>query len=586
MKKTLVLLVLGWTLYFVVKCLSPSWIAHWEQTQSYDLLNRLAIGQGQETLEFYQGRIQETVFGPALQVLSYLLLALLLARYFANTSIKKFALIIFLFLLVTKFEVLLFPPYGDAIGGPFAEGLWLSQHSFDYRGLFNQPNFSVGGPRVYFFSLYPGFLALTLKLIPWTPVFLAFHHLLTFALTAGIIAMLRECGRKTFGQDLAWLSSLVLLSLPLFQSQSEAINMEIPVTFFTMWSAYALSQRRWGQCALLACLAAAVKGIGVIACGAVALVFLMEIFRTPRLKEKIRLLALSLLVLVTAAFIGGAKFFFKDTHVQQGLVRWDAGWPSLQKEFIFYLFLISVVVFMVYASFRFLKSRREKYSDAGIFTPAVMFLFAGMWFFLFLNFYAVSPRYRVALYPFLVFLVIYTITLVLKWGIVQRLLAIAVLIVSCWYSYGVFYGSIPDNDHVLLERSLEYRNDLEVNRRLVRIAEQRYNNQLIVAPFTIAQALAIPQLGYVKSKLNVMIYGFGLKYGGILNYPGLHNLDPTKTIFVGVWVAPIDPSFAYPVGPRDTIIEEITVGNKKASFFFGGYAIETLWRVRHGLIIK
>jgi hypothetical protein len=584
MKKTFFVLLIGWTFYFLIKYFSPLWVGHLHHIEAFDLLNRLSLGQGHETLEFYQGRIQETFFGPSLQILSTLLLAFLISRHCVNSSLGQFAGIIFLFLLITKFEVLTFPPYGDAIGGPFAEALWLYQNHFNYAGLFNQPNFDVGGQRVYFFSIYPGFLALTLKLIPWTTIFLIFHHVLTFALTAGIIAMMRECGRKNFGQDLAWLSSLVLLSLPLFQSQCEAINMEIPVAFFAVWSAYSLTQRRWGRSALFACLAAATKGIGIIACTAVAVVFIVLAFRAGKLREKIKLFILTFIAIAMAAFIGGAKFFFKDTHVQQGLVRWDAGWPSLRKEFIFYLFLMSLLVFLLSLLVKFLNSRKkhEPYGDQ--FIPSVMFLFAGTWFLLFFNFYAVSPRYRVTLYPFLVFVVVYGVTCILKWGIVQRLAAVGVLIVSCWLSYGIFYGSIPENDHVLLERSLEYRNDLEVNRRLIRIAQERYNNQLIVAPFTIAQALAIPELGYVKTKLNVMIYGFGLKYGGILNYPGLRNLDPSKTVFIGVKVAPIDSQFSYPVGPNDVILEEIAVGNKKASFFIGGYSIETLWRMRRGLI--
>ena len=353
-----------------------------------------------------------------------------------------------------------------------------------------------------------------------------------------------------------------------------------------MWSAYALSQRQWGKSTVLACLAAAIKGIGVIACGGVAALLVIMALRPHPWKERLKYLGLAVLSLAMAAFIGGAKFFFKDTHVQQGLVGWDAGWPSLQKEFIFYLFIASMIVFIAWAICPKGLAGARKWRKEDLWTPSIMFVFAGTWFLLFMNFYAVSPRYRVALYPFLVFLVVYSVSRLIQWQRLQQVLALGVLLVSCTLAYGRHYGSIPENDHVLLERSLEYRNDLAVNRRLVRIAEKRYNNQLIVAPFTIAQALAIPELGYVKTKLNVMIYGFGLKYGGILNYHGLRNIDPFKTVFVGVNVAPIDPQFSYPVGPRDVIIEEIAIGNKKASFFLGGYAIETLWRVRKGIPIN
>ncbi len=580
-RRELIFLIVGWALYFIIKGAGPLWVAHLYSEKSFAFLNGLSANSSPETLDFYQGRIQETFFGPACQMLSYWLLACILCRHFRHVSAKIFGLIIFIFLVVTKFAVLNFPPYGDAIGGPFAEALWLCQHGFDYAGLFNQPNFTVGGPRVYVFSLYPGFLALTLKMIPAPKVFFVFHHLLTFAAVSAIVAMLRECGRKVFDPVVAILMSLLMLALPLIQSQTEAINMEIPVAFFTMLSAYSLISKRWKKAALWASLAAAIKGIGVIACGPAVFFLSVEAVRHNAVREKWKLIGWALLPAVTGTFIVSAKFLFHDSHIQQGMVRWDAGWPSVKKEFIFYLFLAASLIFIFDAVKNYVRRGKKEFL-----APVVMLLFCMGWFVLFINFYAVSPRYRVALYPFLIFLVVYGATLVLKWKTFQRVLLAGALSAACLMSYGLFYGSVSENDHVLLERSLEYRNDLELNRRLVKAAEERYNDKLIVAPFTIAQALATPELGYVHSKLKVMIYGFPLKYGDIANYPGLQNLNLRKTVFVGVKIAPINPEFSFPVGPNDVIIEELAVGNKKASFFMGGYSIEALWRFTRGMGLK
>ncbi len=576
--KNILLLLLGWSAYFTVKFAGSWGVAALFEQKSFDLLNKLAVNQSQETLDFYQGRIQETFLGPAVQVLAFLLLVFMLWRYFRDVSLNVFAVIIFVFLLITKFEVLFFPPYGDAIGGPFAEGLWLYAHNFDYAGLFKAPTFTDGGPRVYFFSLYPGFLALTLKFFSSTKIFLAFHHILTFALTAAIIAYLREYARKFFEPVLAFLMALVLLALPLFQSQAEAINMEIPVAFFMVACVDALANKRWVWATIFAIFSAAVKGLGIIACGCVFVVLCIYLLKAKNIRERLKLAALSLTSAMMAVFIVCAKFIFRDAHVQQGMVRWDAGWPSLKNEFIFYLFLVSCAVFFFDLFRRFFCKQKTDFFPAG-----VMYLFAAGWFLLFLNFYAVSPRYRVALYPFLVFSVFYAAGLFLKGKVLARILALGVVLAGCLMSYGSYYGSIPDNDHVLLERSLEYRNDLELNRRFVKAAEERYSDQLIVAPFTIAQALAIAQLGYVTKKLNVMIYGFSLKYGDIANYPGLKNLNLHKTVFVGVKIAPLSPDFSFPVGPHDIVVEELAVGNKKASFFRGGFAIESLWRITHGV---
>ena len=58
----------------------------------------------------------------------------------------------FAYLLLAKFEVLVFPPYGDAIGGCFAEGIWLAKNSFNYLGLLKEDSYSLGGRRCICFQ--------------------------------------------------------------------------------------------------------------------------------------------------------------------------------------------------------------------------------------------------------------------------------------------------------------------------------------------------------------------------------------------------------------------------------------------------
>lgn len=570
---------IGVALFYAIKFVSPHWVAYLFRDGNFTLLNTIVNSPVNENLDFYSGRIEEILFGPLTQLISGLLFAWICLRNFVNISGWKFALVIFIFLLFTKFEVLMFPPYGDAIGGPFAEALWLSQHGFDYVGLFHQPSYDVGGPRVYLFSIYPTFLAVFLKIIPSTAVFLVIQHLLVFFMASAIVAMTRAICLKVFNPSIATLSALVLLYLPLFQSQVEAINMEMSSALFIVWSAYALLQNKNGLAVLFAIVSALIKGTGVLACGGAAIVLCFKIFQAKAMGERLKLFVWVFTLTAFGALLVSLKFIFKDAHINEGMVRFAAGWPSMRNEFVFYLFLFCSTVFLIYYGVAKVLKKQEK----DFLTPLVMLSFAAMWFLLFINFYAVSPRYRVALYPFLIFAVVYVVMIFVRIHRVQLFMLWAALALALYSSYGIFYGSVPDNDHVMLERSLEYRNDLELNRRLVRAAEERYSDKMIVAPFTIAQAMAIPQLGYVHKKLRIMIYGFSLQYGGIANYPGLKNLNLKKTVFVGVKIAPIAPDFPFPVGSRDVILEEIAVGNKEGSFFVGGFAIEALWRVTHGL---
>ena len=104
-----------------------------------EILNKLTGAVDIQPLNFYIGRTEETVFGPMREVISGLLFTILALMYLKKSSLKIFGITVFLYFIATRPEVLFYPPYGDAIGGPFAEALWLAKHSFDYAGLYYQP---------------------------------------------------------------------------------------------------------------------------------------------------------------------------------------------------------------------------------------------------------------------------------------------------------------------------------------------------------------------------------------------------------------------------------------------------------------
>lgn len=579
MKKILpaVFLICGVFLFYWLKVSGPGLVETAYQNGQFEFLNQLAKIERRESLDFYQGRIQEAFFGPVTQLISGLLFTAAALLFLQNANRLQFALAVFAYLLLTKSEVLFFPPYGDAIGGCFAEGIWLAKNSFNYLGLLKEDSYSLGGPRVYLFSIFPTYLAVMMTLIPSVKMFLAVNHLLFFGMAAMTVSLLRDCFLKVFPKDIAALGALALLFLPLFQSQTEAINMEMPSTFLMVWSAVALIERRIGKAVFFAVMATAVKGTGVLACFAVVAVMGVELLTSREARKKIRYWVYLLLMPAFGLLAVALKFLVKDQHVSGGMIHLAAGWPSLRNEFIFYLFVVCALIFLVA-----LIRKKSGRLDA----PSVMFIYAAMWFLLFFNFFAVSPRYRLALYPFLVFIVVYTAFLLLRQPALRRVGLIAVMTVSLYFSYGAFYGGASENDHVLLERSLEYRNDLKVNRRLAQRLEEHYADHLIVAPLVVAQFLALPELGYVSKKLDVMLYGFRCTYGGIKNYAGLKNLNPARTIYVGVKVAPLSPDFPYPIGPHDQILEEIQIGNKKNWLFKGGAAIDAVWRATQILKLK
>ncbi len=94
-------LIVGWFIYFSIKYIGPFMVEHLFAEQSFALLNFFSQNHGKESLEFYQGRIQEVFLGPLTQTISFALLAFMICRFFREASFKVFAALIFIFLIVS-----------------------------------------------------------------------------------------------------------------------------------------------------------------------------------------------------------------------------------------------------------------------------------------------------------------------------------------------------------------------------------------------------------------------------------------------------------------------------------------------------
>ena len=569
--------------FFYIKYASSGFIESLYAQERFDVLNMLAGADGSMPLEFYLGRITETVWGPFMQVVSASALCLFALLFLQDVSALVFGLVIFGYLLFTKFEVLWFPFYGDAVGGVFAEAWWLAGHHFDYAGLLQQAGYAQGGPKVYVFSLYPTYLALLLTLISNTKVFLAVNHALVFLMGAGVIALMRKMLARAFSKPLAVMGSLILLYLAVFQSQVEAINMEMPCVLFLMLCADALMEYRIHRAGLMAVLAVLAKGTGIYACAAFGLIaFGLLLSKRSKVRPVVLLLWTAGLVVFAIVKVW-CKFLMKDQHVGAGMVNFFAGLPSLEYIFITKVLVFSIVVLLLAAVLYRMSPLGRKLAPAMTAVFRYPFFVAAsfvvMWFLLFLNFCVVSPRYHLTIYPFLLYVCFCAFYLLSCREGVRRFLAFAFICLAAFSSYGFFTGTSSFSDQVILERSLEYRNDLIMKQKLCHFVEDHFDRFNIMAPFTIAQMLAIPEAGYVHKHLDVFIYGFRSVYAGIKTYPGAENLDLSRSVFVGLRDAKIDVNFPYPVDPHDIIIRTVQYGNKSAHVFMGGVAIERMYRM-------
>ena len=576
--KTFLIAIAG---YFLIKFLGPLLFVN---AGLAGLLVKTLPPPGLSLVDYQMGFAEE-FFGVVSQLYGGVLFTLYAFYFLKEVSLRQFVGSIFVYLILTKCEILFWPPYGDPIGGPWVEGVWLARHNFNYAGLAAQPGYFLGGPKVYVLSIYPGFLALLMKLIPSVKIFLLVNHLLTFAMSAVIVAIVRKISKEYFEATIALLIAAIVLALPLFQSQTEAINMEIPSAFFLMLTIYALSKRKFGQAVLFALLDTLTKGSGLIACGTVVIVVCIDALlgkNTASSKKKNLIYGASIIAFTIMQVL--LKYLFHDSSsvYDMGFLH---GWEAVKSTYIFKLIVFSWVVCGIVlllsckgqGVISVLKEIWAKYYSAFLF-----FIATFNWVLLFINFSGLSPRYKIMLCGLLVFCLVFTVRLLVNSSGWMKAILWFVLGITLLSTYGLL-ESRPTETHyyeyLSLDRSLEYRNDMKMYIKVTKKIDEHYSDYAVGAPFIMVHALAIPELGYVTHKLRAMSYATTVQYEGIKEFSVIEDIDPMRTIWVGFKgningpLAEVFPDF--PIDrQQDLILGPVGSGNRYATLFMGGFAVD------------
>lgn len=533
--------------------------------------------------------LPEMTWGPLSQFIAGGTLAYVCYQYFPKVSNFQFAVIIFSYLFLTKFDVLLNPPYGDPISGPWVEAIWLKHHHFDFIGLSQQSGYELGGAKVYLFCIYPAFLALLMSLIPSVKAFLLVNHLLTFAMTATIVMIIRHISLKSFPPIHALLIAIISFSLPLFQAQTEAINMEIPSLFFVMLTLLFLSNRRFGLATLFACIGLFVKGSCLIASFTVITVIIVDYFLSEKKSYNIKNIKWIIVIIGIALFHVFLKQFFQDSTAKDMgfLAGWIAVTTTYNFKIIFWGLIASIIIYALRARQKPIIAFARTTWNAH-YSALIMMIMTLHWVSLFINFAGLSPRYKIILCGLLVFYIAFIVSRVITSQRLMTALLSGGLGVTLLATYGVFENRQHDTqtayDYLVVDRSLEYRDDLKLYQRIAHDIEKKYADFNIGAPFIMAHALALPELGYVHKKMRVFTYGNTVDFEGIEQFTSIQLMDQNKTVWVGfkgglaATLSQLVPE--YPIDPKhDVILKKYSQGRSTATLFMGGHAIESVQRI-------
>lgn len=579
----LILLFLG------VKLYGPPLISSLYQNQSFATLNRLTGTQPAPgvipSLDYYVGEAEVVLLGPFKSLIAGLFFLIVSFLYLRRAPDWKFGAAVLVYFLLTRPEVLLFPPFGEGITGPFSDAVWLTQNKLNYIELLRQDTVMQGGPQIYPTALYPLFLAVLMKLIPSSTAFLIVMHTLVFAMSAAIIALLRRIMQKATGNpELALSAAVLLLSLPLYQSMSELINLEIPCLFFAMLAVHYLSEYKIGGAALSALASIFTKDPGILACGLVVLFGLKTIFIETQWKNRVGAIGwISGVLMIVAAKTVLREILLGQQTVYKNCVL--CGWVHMKIAPWFWIYLIALAVFINYILHWPRKSehpgpiRRIKQFLLTHHDALLMFTMAGAWAFMFTNFSTMAYRHQLLALPFIIFCVVYALDILVKNKTARQRLLTAFILFGFLNSHGLIYARTRQSTYypTHLERSLEYRNYLKLEQTLAKEIEKNFSDQQIVAPFQTAQLLALPELGYVHQKLDVTVYGMRETLGLRL-YRGIKFLD--NPVFIGFPHQNNSfPNFSFPIDRRDVIAKKLEAGHLQVMIFYGGVGVESMWRV-------
>ncbi len=585
-----------WSLFFLIKHKGYLFTEYLFDRQAFDLLNTISGFDGTHSLDFYIGEVENSLLGPIQTFVSLLAVVLFSLKYLPGTSTLQFGAAIMGYLLVTRPEILLYPPFGEGITGPFSDTVWLYQNNLNYFELLRQPTFTTGGPQIYPTALYPLFVAVVMRLIPSTPAFLVTMHLFYFFMAAASLATIRKICLMVLKNDrTAILTVVLILSQPLVQCMVELLNLEMPLFFFTVMTAYCLILDRPWLAGLSALGAIFSKDPGIGACAAVLAVYGLK-FLMERPK-KIRRLIIPAVVILIAGIKSVLRMRIVGAQQNFNMVRFMCGFPTLRNTIWFKIFLASIAVLFVGGLIR--HYRRGAFASAKAVLRAaaeglaslvttglpgfMMFLMTFLWFAVQSNFLTLAYRYQLHLIPFLLCAVVIALNTVIKKERVLHGLIIILILFSAVCSHGLMYetphGVTQDNRTECmatnLERGLEYRNLIQLELALAREIETHFSDYAIVAPFQTSHELAIPQLGYVKKRLNVTVYGMPATLG-IKRYVGIRVFDPWRTVWIGFPCHDLNLEVPFPIDPTDRILKTFERGHLNAAIFQGGVAIERI----------
>jgi hypothetical protein len=424
-----------------------------------------------------------------------------------------------LILAVSKYPVLGNPPYNEYAETLWTEATFLAETGFDLPRLFREPQIEEGGVRAYSHTLPPIFIAALLRTVGPTPTFVL-YRLLTLGMAAAVMLWTVAVIARRFGFPRAVLVSAAVYTFAFFVAGLEMLSLEFPLSIMIVAAVAAFSRRHFVLAAALALLAFGMKATALPPTASLLVCLVAWLWSTPHapraetMKTRIGIVALAVVLFLQWRILAYAA---RDAQVgyRNLLIA-----PIVLPRMVFYLspYLVPVVAMLVLGEggwwtrwvlrnrgqilsrarrlVRVACHRQPELLVAAVYVTAIFASFSVAMY---------LPRYLISVAPFLAILLAD-----LFYRRLDHRLGYAVLGLILFYNafnvHGWWMPSIPNSflgpsSWISMERSLEYRQDLQSTRQLCQFLASSPQHEPILAGKLMTHLLSSRYFGYVNQPL-------------------------------------------------------------------------------------
>lgn len=442
---------------------------------------------------------------------------------------------------------LYYPPYWDSIIGSFHQAIWLKENNFDFYKLwFEMPTYVMGGPKIYCLSVYPVFQAILMICVQNVEVQILINHLIQLMLATGCLFLMFEILKREVSTAHAILGCIAFASFPLTIAQAYLLNMEYGVLFFSLLSTHLFLIKKIKSSFISIIIAASIKQSALVLCPIFALLCFLDKKKNADCNTQLKGNFFSLLFLSLTGLMFLESYLIKASPLNTIELKFDPFsvftseiFIRLAKYIYFSTDAFLIVTIYIFAYLFYLYSCIPRDSTFSFYirkagehvttheSSSICFFATCLFFYSQLALNINLPRYSLILLPFCLMGTIHLIHVTHDNFLVVILLSL--IFFNILNLYGAMYKKIfpflPShlNGHIL-ERTLEYSQDLQNNIALASFLEKHHQSSIIVTTWPYTHLLSHPNFGYVKTGLKVFsFYKHELLALGVSNSDTLKN---------------------------------------------------------------